>query len=107
MSTEADTCHDVPVELTYCTLHPATVTGAAVGLNSSTKSFLYVAPEFPPPPYTCEITTDVSVAAAAVTLRLKKAEKKTSRDARIRKENRLKIMPGYYPRKSKDNSTIV
>jgi hypothetical protein len=40
------TCHDVPVELAYCTLHPATVTGAAVGLNSSTKSFLYVAPEF-------------------------------------------------------------
>jgi hypothetical protein len=101
------TCHDVPVELAYCTLHPATVTGAAVELNSSTKSFLYVAPEFPPPPYTWEITTDVSVAATAVLLRLKKAEQNASRDAKIRKENRLKFMTGYYRGESRDNSTIV
>ena len=86
------TCHEVPVELAYCTLHPATDTGEAVGLNNSIKSFLYVAPELPPPPYTCEITTDVSVAATAVPLRLNKAEKNASRDTRVRKENRLEVM---------------
>src|SRR5712672_1731778 len=30
----------------YCTLHPAMFTGDAVGLKSSMKSFVYVAPEF-------------------------------------------------------------
>src|SRR5260370_229708 len=44
-------------------LYPVNVCVADVGLNNSMKSFLYVAPEFPPPPYTCEITTVVGEAA--------------------------------------------
>ena len=44
------TCHDEPVRLAYCTDRPSTGIGDAVGLNSSTKSFVSVAPELPPPP---------------------------------------------------------
>jgi hypothetical protein len=91
----AVTCHELPVELAYCTLHPATETGAAVGLNNSIKSFLYVAPEFPPPPYTCEITTEVSVAANAVPLRAAKVEKSARRNTERRDERRCGVMAGY------------
>src|SRR6185369_12719479 len=43
------TCHVLPVELAYCTLYPATLVAVGVGLKTSMKSFVYVAPELPPP----------------------------------------------------------
>jgi hypothetical protein len=44
------TCHVVPVALAYCTLMPFRLTADPPRLNSSMKSLVYVAPEFPPPP---------------------------------------------------------
>src|SRR5689334_825171 len=54
----------LPVAERYCTDLPATDTALAVGLYSSTKSFLYVAPEFPPPPYTSLMTRPVPAGLA-------------------------------------------
>ena len=51
------TCQLEPVDEAYWTLHPATLTGCAVRLNSSMKSFLIGAPLLPPPPYTWLMTT--------------------------------------------------
>src|SRR5690242_15894765 len=47
----------VPPELPYWTDQPARLTTDGPALCSSMKSFLYVAPEFPPPPYTWLMTT--------------------------------------------------
>src|SRR5438270_11016838 len=58
------TCHVVPVAEEYCTDHPARLTGDALRLYSSTKSFLYVDPELPPPPYIWLTTTEVLPAAS-------------------------------------------
>jgi hypothetical protein len=41
---------DVPMDEPYCTDHPARLTAALPRLWSSTKSFVYDAPAFPPPP---------------------------------------------------------
>src|SRR5204862_8036461 len=46
------TCQLLPAAEAYCTLQPVRSTGSVPGLNSSMKSFLMVAPELPPPPYT-------------------------------------------------------
>src|SRR2546426_5161374 len=51
------TCQLLPAAEAYCTLHPLRSTGSVPGLNSSMKSFLRVAPELPPPPYTWLIPT--------------------------------------------------
>jgi hypothetical protein len=40
----------VPVALAYCTDRPLNETGAFPRLKSSTKSCVYGAPVFPPPP---------------------------------------------------------
>src|SRR5947199_1482489 len=53
---------EVPPAEAYCTDHPARLTGLEVGLKSSMKSFLKVAPAFPPPPYTWLMTTCVTCA---------------------------------------------
>jgi hypothetical protein len=42
----------VPVALVYWIDHPAMLAGVVPRLNNSTKSWVYVAPELPPPPYT-------------------------------------------------------
>jgi len=47
-----------PPEDAYCTDQPATFTSVAPRLWSSMKSFVYVASELPPPPYTWLITMD-------------------------------------------------
>ncbi len=52
----AVTCAVVPVALRYWTDIPETLIEALVGLYSSTKSFVYWAPELPPPPYTSLMT---------------------------------------------------
>ena len=44
----------------YWTDHPARGTGTLPRLWSSMKSFLYVAPALPPPPYTWLMTTELS-----------------------------------------------
>src|SRR6476661_7069715 len=54
----------VPVEARYWTDVPLTETALPVGLYSSTKSFLYVAPELPPPPYTSLMTRPVPAGLA-------------------------------------------
>src|SRR5258708_31013347 len=41
----------------YWTDHPARLAGEALRLKSSMKSFLYLEPLLPPPPYTWLITT--------------------------------------------------
>ncbi len=46
----AVTNHVEPVDDVYCTDHPVTSTGTLPRLKSSMKSFLSVAPVFPPPP---------------------------------------------------------
>jgi hypothetical protein len=61
-------------------------------LKISMKSLVYVAPEFPPPPYTCEITTEVPGAAVAVPDIDRNIEKHAARSANGRKEKRLKVM---------------
>ena len=43
-------CHTVPVAAAYWTDHPLRLAGDVPRLNSSMKSFVYVAPELPPPP---------------------------------------------------------
>src|ERR1700712_394600 len=43
--------HAPDVAEPYCTDQPARLTGCAVGLNSSMKSLVRVAPVLPPPPY--------------------------------------------------------
>ena len=53
----AVTCQVVPVADAYCTDQPFKLTATLPRLKSSMKSFLNVAPEFPPPPYTWLITT--------------------------------------------------
>ena len=58
-------CHVLPAADAYCTVHPSTTIGELLWLNSSTKSFLYVAPEFPPPPYTWLITIAGDAASAS------------------------------------------
>src|SRR5438270_1899851 len=52
----------------YCTLQPDMFTGDAVGLKSSMKSLVNVAPELPPPPYSWLMTTCVGVAPAERTV---------------------------------------
>ena len=54
----------VPVAGEYCTDQPVTFTAVAPRLNSSMKSFLRVAPLFPPPPYTWLITMPVETKGA-------------------------------------------
>src|SRR5581483_7079470 len=45
------TCHEpVAAPGWYCTDQPSTLTAASPRLRSSTKSLVYVAPLFPPPP---------------------------------------------------------
>ncbi len=78
--------------LAYCTLHPANDTGPCVGLKISIKSLVYVAPEFPPPPYNCEITTEVPGAAIAVPDIDSRTEKNATRAANGRREKRLKVI---------------
>jgi hypothetical protein len=56
------------------------------------KSLVYVAPEFPPPPYTCEITTEAPGAAIATPDIDSNAEKNATRAASGRSEKRLKVM---------------
>jgi hypothetical protein len=85
-------CQELPALLAYCTLHPANDTVACVGLKISMKSLVYVAPEFPPPPYTCEITTEVPGAAIAVPDIDRNVEKNAARSANGRREKRLKVM---------------
>src|SRR4051812_24356964 len=58
------TCHEVPAAEAYWTDHPAKLTGEALRLYSSMKSFLNVEPALPPPPYTWLITTVVLPAAS-------------------------------------------
>jgi hypothetical protein len=53
----ATVVQEVPVAEAYCTEKPFKLMETAVGLYSSTKSFVYWAPELPPPPYTCEINS--------------------------------------------------
>ena len=43
-------CQVVPAVDVYCTDQPDKLTDDALRLNSSMKSFLNVAPAFPPPP---------------------------------------------------------
>src|SRR5262249_11450447 len=50
-------CQLVDAADAYCTDQPVTVTGAPPRLNSSTKSFVYGAPELPPPANTWPMTT--------------------------------------------------
>src|SRR5262249_10928607 len=54
----------VPVALAYCTDQPATDAGPVPRLYSSTKSLVYGAPVFPPPPYTWLITMSGETACA-------------------------------------------
>jgi hypothetical protein len=56
---------------------------------------VYIAPEFPPPPYTCEITTEVPGAAIAVPDIDSKTKKNATRAANGRSEKRLKVMARY------------
>jgi hypothetical protein len=51
----------------YCTLQPSTTTAAAPLFASSTKSWVSVAPELPPPPYTSAMSASGLGAAFAVT----------------------------------------
>ncbi len=53
-----------PAAEAYWTLQLLTSIGWSVRLASSMKSFLKVAPELPPPPYTAETTTSVDKADA-------------------------------------------
>lgn len=46
------TLHEVPVLDAYCTEYPLRSTVVDPALNNSIKSCVYVAPLFPPPPYT-------------------------------------------------------
>src|SRR5262249_8228980 len=57
----------VPVALAYCTDQPATDAGSAPRLYSSTKSLVYGAPVFPPPPNTWLITMSGETACAGTT----------------------------------------
>ena len=50
----------VPAAEAYCTDQPATETVTLLALYNSMKSFLYVAPELPPPPYTWLMTTPLT-----------------------------------------------
>jgi hypothetical protein len=54
----------VPTTDAYCTDQPVRSTFVDPRLYSSMKSFVYVAPLFPPPPYTWLRTTFVETAAA-------------------------------------------
>src|SRR3954452_21044686 len=62
-------CHVVPPEEPYWTDHPLRSTASVPRLNSSTKSFVYVAPELPPPPYACETTRSGEAADAGAAAR--------------------------------------
>src|SRR5881394_1477841 len=53
-----------PVAEVYCTDQPVTSTEVPPRLNNSMKSFLNVAPLFPPPPYTWLITMPVETRGA-------------------------------------------
>ena len=87
--------------LAYCTLHPASDTDACVGLKISIKSLVNVAPEFPPPPYTCEITSEEPGAAIAVSDVDSNAEKNTRKAANGLNEKRLKVMAKILSRNSR------
>jgi hypothetical protein len=61
------TCQLEPVADAYCTDHPATLMGPAVGLKTSMKSFCHGALALPPPPYTWLITRLVPPGLAGLT----------------------------------------
>ena len=50
MPVSAVVVQELPVAEAYCTVQPVTFTDEVPKLNNSMKSFVYVAPELPPPP---------------------------------------------------------
>ena len=56
----------VPLALVYWTDQPFTEAVVVPRLNSSTKSWVWVAPLLPPPPYTWLMTTLVETARARI-----------------------------------------
>ncbi|MNU78176.1 hypothetical protein D3C71_677630 [compost metagenome] len=80
---KAVTAQVVPAAEAYCTLQLFTFTGLALRLKISMKSWVYNAPELPPPPYTWLMTR--SEAARAGTDRLASTAAMTVRRSGVRK----------------------
>src|ERR1043166_4817432 len=77
------TCHEVPVADVYCTLQPASEIAAAPELKISMKSFLYVAPELPPPPEIWLMTTPVELARGKMVVKANRRATTASDSARF------------------------
>src|SRR5512142_1865579 len=90
------TCQLDPADDAYWTDQPVMSTAAVPALYSSMKSFLYVAPLLPPPPYTCEMTTpeaDARGRAVKVTTSARHAAASTAARQREFRRSRTTHLP--------------
>src|SRR5262249_17673656 len=99
----AVTCHVVPPPDAYCSDQAARSTVVLPRLNSSTKSFVYGAPELPPPAKTWLITMSAEAlwAAGATSSNAARASMKKWRNRGIGSSRRVAgLMSPFVPRRA-------